>query len=203
MRINLFFSLSTFSTVYYNCSTRSVLRTMRLVSFYFSGWQPWFINLGFLQICLVKRVTKIEHKIKFSICYGTQPVDCNGLFPLLLIPGEYSSRCWILSSLIFWQSDWRSILVYLCCIYTFVQYTYFTSSRVRVFLPDPLLVHNNIKTTKVTKASKATKIWSSFDVNERWRGLVFPQILVTPPQKKTTTKKQNNKKKKKLARGKI
>ena len=25
--------------------------------------------------------------------YGTQPVDCNELFLLLLIPEEYSSRC--------------------------------------------------------------------------------------------------------------
>ena len=33
-------------------------------------------------------------RLKFSYCYGNQPVDCNELFLLLLIPGEYSSRWW-------------------------------------------------------------------------------------------------------------
>ena len=31
--------------------------------------------------------------VSTSSCYDTQPADCNELFLLLLIPGEYSSWC--------------------------------------------------------------------------------------------------------------
>ena len=32
------------------------------------------------------------YKQKHAKCYGTQPADCNELFPMLLISGEYLSR---------------------------------------------------------------------------------------------------------------
>ncbi len=67
----------------------------------------------------------ILHVLQY-ICYGTYLTDDNELFLLLWIPGEYSSQCWVNSSLTLWQSDWCSTLFYLCCIYTFVQYTCFT-----------------------------------------------------------------------------
>ena len=51
-----------------------------------------------------------------NICYGTQPADCNELFLLLLILGEYSSQCEVFPSLTPWQSDWCSTPFYLCCI---------------------------------------------------------------------------------------
>ena len=63
--------------------------------------------------------------IYLSIYYGTYLTDYNELFLLLWIPGDYSSQCEVNSSLPLWQSDWRSTLFYLCCIYTFVQYTLF------------------------------------------------------------------------------
>ena len=88
--------------------------------------------------------TDIYIYIYIYIYYGTYLTDCNELFLLLWIPGEYSSRCWVNSSLTLWQSDWHSTLFYLCCIYTFVQYTCFTSSQVCVFLPGLLLIHNII-----------------------------------------------------------
>ena len=34
--------------------------------------------------------------MEFFFCDGTQPVDCNEFFLLLLIPGEYSSWWWSL-----------------------------------------------------------------------------------------------------------
>ena len=45
-------------------------------------------------------------------CYGTYLTDYNELFLLLWIPGEYSSRCLVNSSLTLWQLDWRSTLFF-------------------------------------------------------------------------------------------
>ena len=66
-----------------------------------------------------------QHRTFQNNCYGTYLTDYNELFLLLWIPGEYSSRSWVNSSLTLWQSDWCSTLFYLCCFYTFVQYTCF------------------------------------------------------------------------------
>ena len=59
-----------------------------------------------------------------SFCYGTYLRGYNELFLLLWIPGVYSSRCWVNSSLTLPVRLMFNTL-YLCCIYTFVQYTCF------------------------------------------------------------------------------
>ena len=48
---------------------------------------------------LIYNITLTQHRqliqIIITYCYGTKPAECNELFLLLLIPGEYSSRWWI------------------------------------------------------------------------------------------------------------
>ena len=51
------------------------------------------MNIWLVILCVFKYDETCEQfKIYIQgICYGTQPVDCNELFLLLLIPGEYLS----------------------------------------------------------------------------------------------------------------